>query len=202
MEAWLALEPQAVVQQGEDFYQQQKRPASEVDGEVLGQFMMSSGRHFQTEEYEMWILEHERAENLLVEWAMMLKQAGRVIGLEVEADMLTELTSEKIMVSVTASKHVDTPGIMEGGRSLGGCLQWRMPVLEQGPWTEDNMETAWEIHFEKDGYSPYARCEDKRCKASPPLVAVRIPEGMRVQGRSGRQVIPVCEREAVSEQRR
>ena len=116
--------------------------------------------------------------------------------------MLTELASEKIMVSVIASKHVDTPSIMEGGRSLGGCLQWRMPVLEQGPWTEDNMETAWEIHFEKDGYSPYARCEDRRCKASPPLVAVRIPEGMRVQGRSGRQVIPSCERKAVSEQRR
>ena len=113
VEAWLALEPQAVVQQGEVFYQQQKRPASEVDGEVLGQFMMSSGRHYQTEEYEMWIVEHEEAESLLVEWAMLLKQAGRAIGLEVEADMLTELASEKIMVSVIASKHVDTPSIME-----------------------------------------------------------------------------------------
>ena len=85
----------------------------------------------------MWIVEHERAESLLVEWAMILKQAGRAIGLEVEADMLKELASEKIMVSVIASKHVDTPSIMEGGRSLGGCLQWRMPVLEQGPFWAD-----------------------------------------------------------------
>ena len=63
----------------------------------------------------MWVVDHMEAAPLLMEWAMMLTQASRAVGLTIEADMPTELMTERMIVSVTATAHTDTPSIMEGG---------------------------------------------------------------------------------------
>ena len=181
---------------------EQKLQSRRIDGMPIGVFMCKWARRYQAEGHEIWVVEHPEAESILEDWKSLLEQTSAGRGRTLVIEELVKPRPEEMIVSVLAMKHVDAPRVLEESKLWEEHLAWKMPVLEKGPWKEDEMTTAWEIHFEKDGYSPYARCATSSCTAKRPLVAVRVPESGCIRGNLRCQVLPVCEPTQSLQQRR
>ena len=135
---------------------EQKLQSRRIDGMPIGVFMCKWARRYQAEGHEIWVVEHPEAESILEDWKSLLEQTSASRGRTLVIEELVKPRPEEMIVSVLAMKHVDAPRVLEESKLWEEHLAWKMPVLEKGPWKEDEMTAAWEIHFEKDGYSPYA----------------------------------------------
>ena len=190
-----------------------ERSTSEVlrEGQCIGDFLRHPDRVYRTDTHIGWVVSHPEAGNIQETWRSALERSKPDEDSAIVVGPVEMLPAGSMIVSVRVAKHVDTPIVLEESRHLEQLLTWKVPILERGPWKEGDMETAWEIYFEKNGFSPYARCANDKCGEGPPLVTVRIPEshcipglatGSGVRGNLLRQVVPVCRPQQIAIQRR
>ena len=87
-----------------------------------------------------------------------------------------------VVVTATVKKLSQVDALLQESNKWEGLPINRQVLLQEGPWTGENMAIAWELYFQAQGLAPHAWCGTEGCSRRKPLVLV-VPttDGERCQ---------------------
>ena len=87
-----------------------------------------------------------------------------------------------VVVTATLKMLSQVDALLEESNKWEGLPINRQVLLQEGPWTGENMAIAWELYFQAQGLAPHAWCGTEDCSRRKPLVLV-VPttDGERCQ---------------------
>ena len=113
----------------------------------------------ETTDAHMWMGFNPHDPGAIDIWAAALAQSFP--GLEespAQCLRVMHVPEQHTMCVATTQSLTEVWPLLWRLRDRVSCATWKRLILSEGPWEGINKTVAWEMYFQKEGYSPHAQC--------------------------------------------
>ena len=135
-------------------------------------------QHYDTADMDVWIVQAktQEAERALWVWALTVHQhvSERTTATKTSLEWRWVPEGSRLVGAEAHSLQAVLPLLRQvDGRTTQA--DWRKPLLRNGPWEGLDKTIAWELYFQKEGYSPHAECDEAGCGQGGPRMVIQMP---------------------------